>query len=69
MIYSNSLIRARETSEILAKATGCEIKIVSEFQGRNWYSFLSGMEKEEVREKYPQDLCSPPVLMVRGTTW
>ncbi len=55
-IYSSSLVRARETSEILAKAVGCEIVVGPELQERNQYSFLSGLVKEEAVEKYPTEV-------------
>lgn len=55
-IYSSSLVRAWETSEILAKVVGCEIVVVPELQERNQYSFLSGMIKEEAVEKYPTEV-------------
>jgi broad specificity phosphatase PhoE len=56
IIFSSSLIRAQETSELLAHALHCEIQTVPELQERNQYSFLSGMTKEEALEKYPKEV-------------
>lgn len=56
VIFSSSLIRAQETSQILADTLGCEIKTVPELQERNQYSFLSGMTKEEALQKHPKEV-------------
>jgi broad specificity phosphatase PhoE len=56
IIFSSSLIRAQETSQILAQTLNCDIQIVPELQERNQYGFLSGMKKEEALEKHPKEV-------------
>lgn len=56
VIFSSSLIRAQETSQILAQALKCEVKNVFELRERNQYSFLSGMNKEEAAQKYSKEV-------------
>lgn len=56
IIFSSSLIRAQETSKILSQVFNCKIQTVPEFRERNQYSFLSGMTKQEAKEKYPMEV-------------
>ena len=54
IIYSSPLIRAIETAKILAREINCAIEIEDNLKERNQYGILSGLEKEEAKEKYPQ---------------
>ncbi len=56
IIYSSSLIRAKETSQILAKTIGCEVKTIPELQERNQYGLLSGMTQKEALQKHPKEI-------------
>lgn len=52
VIFSSPLIRARESAEIIAQAIGTPVEIVDGLQERH-YGVLSGLTKEEARQKYP----------------
>ena len=54
IIYSSPLIRAQETSKILSKFLGVEIKTVKDIKERNRYGILTGITKKEAKEKHPQ---------------
>jgi len=56
VIFSSSLIRAQETSQILAQYIDCKVQVIPELQERNQYGFLSGMIKDEALEKYPGEV-------------
>ena len=55
-IFSSSLIRAQETSRIIAKEVNCEITIEPNLRERNQYGILTGMKKDEAKEKYPEQV-------------
>ncbi|MFH0739843.1 MAG: histidine phosphatase family protein [bacterium] len=55
IIFSSSLNRAKETSEILTNSLSCEIEVINNIRERNTYGILTGMLKSEAREKYPQE--------------
>lgn len=55
-IYSSTLLRAKETAQILAEQFQLEPIFVPELQERNQYSFLSGMMKEEALRRYPTEV-------------
>jgi probable phosphoglycerate mutase len=52
-IFSSPLIRAKESSEIIAEKIGVPIEYVNDIQERN-YGVLTGLTKEEAQEKYPE---------------
>ena len=54
IIFSSPKIRARQTAEILKDAFGCQFEIVDDIRERNHYGILTGMEKTEAAEKYPE---------------
>jgi broad specificity phosphatase PhoE len=56
IIFSSSLIRAQETSKILSKHIGCEILLEASLKERNQYGVFSGMNKDEVKQKYPEQV-------------
>lgn len=56
VIFSSSLIRAQETSKFLSQVANCEVQIVPELRERNQYGFLSGMNKDEAKQKYPKEV-------------
>ena len=56
VIFTSPRIRARETSEILKDALGCEVKTMDDIRERNAYGDLTGMIKAEAKEKYPEDV-------------
>lgn len=53
-IYTSTLIRAKETAEILNKKLNVSIDEVLGIKERNIYGKLSGMVKAEAREKFPE---------------
>ena len=55
-IFASSLIRAQETASILANSTNSTVETIADLEERNQYSFLSGMNKNEAREKYPTEV-------------
>lgn len=52
-IYVSSLARAQETAKIISEKLECEVEIVPDLRERNQYGILTGMKKEEAKEKYP----------------
>ncbi len=54
VIFSSSLIRAQETSKFISEKIGCEIIIEPSLKERNQYGILTGMEKEEAKERYSE---------------
>jgi len=54
VIFSSSLIRAQETSAFIAEATNGKVVVDTNLRERNQYGILSGMKKEEAKEKYPE---------------
>ncbi|MFA6476458.1 MAG: histidine phosphatase family protein [Candidatus Paceibacterota bacterium] len=54
VIFASPLIRAQETAQILSEKSGSEIKTVPNLKERNQYGILTGMEKGEAKEKYPE---------------
>ncbi len=53
-ILSSPLIRARETSEILAKRLECSVMVKQHLKERNMYGVLTGMKKEEAKKLHPE---------------
>lgn len=56
IIYSSPLIRAQETSKTLSRQLGCEIITINNLKERNQYGILTGMNKEEAKEKFPKEV-------------
>jgi broad specificity phosphatase PhoE len=56
IIYHSSRIRATETSQILSKNLGLELKVVPDLRERNHYGVLTGLVKSEAKEKYPSEV-------------
>jgi broad specificity phosphatase PhoE len=54
IIFSSPLIRAQETAEILSQAVEKPIRTIEGFKERNQYGILSGMTKDEAKDKYPE---------------
>lgn len=54
IIFSSSRIRAKETSEILNGVLNCNVQIIDDIRERNSYGILTGMEKSEAQNKYPE---------------
>lgn len=52
-ILSSPLIRARESSEIIAEKIGAPIEYIDGLQERH-YGVLTGLTKQEAMEKYPE---------------
>lgn len=55
-IISSSLSRAKSTSQIIAEKLGLEVEVFEYLKERNSYGVLSGMIKEEAKEKYPDQV-------------
>ena len=56
IMFSSSKLRAKETAEIIQENLGCKLKIVDDIRERNRYGILTGMIKEEAKEKYPEQV-------------
>lgn len=52
-LYSSSLIRAKESAEIINDVLKTEIELLDGLQERN-YGILGGLTKEEALKKYPE---------------
>lgn len=56
VIYSSPLIRAQETSKALSNQLGCEVVTILNLKERNQYGILTGMNKDEAKQKYPKEV-------------
>jgi 2,3-bisphosphoglycerate-dependent phosphoglycerate mutase len=56
VIYSSPLIRAQETSRALSNQLSCEIITIPDLKERNQYGILTGMNKNEAKEKFPKEV-------------
>lgn len=54
IIFSSPWIRAKETAAILKNVLNCDLRIVDDLRERNTYGILTGMEKTEAKNKYPE---------------
>ena len=52
IIFHSPKKRAVQTAEILSSALGVGREVVEEFRERNHYGILTGMKREEARERY-----------------
>lgn len=53
-IFASTLIRAKETAQILGENLGIPVEEKSGFCERNMYGIMTGMVKAEAKEKYPE---------------
>lgn len=53
IIFTSSLIRARESAEIIQTQLSCNIEVVEGVQERS-YGVLAGLTKTEALERYPE---------------
>lgn len=54
MIFASPKIRAQETAQILSEILNIPIETIENIRERNAYGILTGMIKEEARNKYPK---------------
>lgn len=54
IILCSPLSRAQETAKIVNTKLNCEIKTVEDLRERNQNAILSGMTRDEAKEKYPE---------------
>jgi len=54
VIFASPLIRAQETAQAVAGQAGCEVVAKQDLKERNQYGILTGMNKDEVKEKYSE---------------
>ena len=54
IIFSSPRIRAKETSIILKESFNSDMRIINDIRERNNYGILTGIKKEEAKEKYPE---------------
>lgn len=54
IILCSPLMRAQETAEIVNTKLKCEIKTVEGLRERNQNAVLSGLTRDEAKEKYPE---------------
>jgi broad specificity phosphatase PhoE len=52
-ILTSPLQRAQESAQILAKTLKLQVEVFEYLKERNTYGILSGMNKDEAKEKYP----------------
>ena len=55
-IYSSPYQRAAETGRIIGSMLGCKIETVDDLRERNSYGVLSGVNKDKVKEIFPNVL-------------
>ena len=56
IIFSSPYNRARETAEIIARNIAVPIEIKTDLRERNAYGFMDGKSKQEMAEKYPEEV-------------
>jgi broad specificity phosphatase PhoE len=54
IIFSSSLIRAKETAEVLSKALSLEVVEMDNLKERNWFGILTGMVKSKAKKLHPE---------------
>jgi broad specificity phosphatase PhoE len=55
-IYSSPKSRAKETADILARTLKCDVAVVEDLKESSRYGILTGMNKEEAKLKYPDQV-------------
>ncbi len=53
IVFTSSLIQAKESGEIIASKINCPVEIAEDIQERN-YGILAGLTKCDALEKYPE---------------
>ena len=53
-IWSSTLIRAKETAQIVSSILNCQVTEDAYFKERNTYGLLSGLTKAEAQDRYPE---------------
>jgi alpha-ribazole phosphatase len=53
-IYTSPLLRAKVTAEIVGKHLNLEVEVIENLKERNRYGFLTGINKDLARQKYPE---------------
>ena len=55
-IFTSPRIRTKETAETINKTTMCELIVTDDLRERNRYGKLTGMNKDEAKQKYPEQV-------------
>lgn len=55
MIFHSPRIRATQTARVVSEKNNIPMKKVEDFRERNSYGVLTGMVKDEAKEKYPKE--------------
>lgn len=53
IFFTSPLIRAQETVDILNQGRDVPVRIDMQLKERNWFGELTGMDKDEAKEKFP----------------
>jgi len=56
IIFCSPRVRAQETAELVNQKLNTEVKITKDVRERNHYGVMTGMTKEEAKEKYPDQV-------------
>ena len=56
VVFTSPLLRAKKSAEILSDGLNLSVETMEYFKERNTYGVLSGMEKNQAREKYPDQV-------------
>ena len=56
IVFSSPFWRAKETAQVIAEQLNCEITIENDLRERNQYGILTGMNKGEAKDKYPEQV-------------
>lgn len=54
VLFCSPKVRAQETAEIIAGEIGCKVEVVDDIRERNMYGILTGMIKQEAKQKHPE---------------
>lgn len=54
ILFCSPMVRAQQTAEILKTRLNCKIKTIENLKERNKNGILSGMTKDEAKDKYPE---------------
>jgi len=55
-IFASPLARAQETADFVAKELGLQVATIEGFKEQNRYGVLTGVTKDEAKEKYPEEV-------------
>ncbi len=56
VLFSSPLLRAQETAQTVAQQANCMVVTEAGLRERNQYGKLTGMKKDEAKEKYPEQV-------------